>query len=137
MLLLQTEAAIIRAADTYPDPTLRRLLSLRIAGLQPYGCDLAELVTFLVVEPGDTLADIETALGFSPLVNFVDGSRYPDPEYVPSWEWVAAHPGWFEAFYVLTDDGYGWVLWIADQPGVPGALLAVAQANAIPPAGYG
>ena len=127
---------MIRAADTYPDPTLRRLLSLRIAGLQPYGCDLAELVTFLVIEPGDTLTDVEGALGFSPLVNLVDGARFPDPEFMPSWEWVEAHPGWFEAVFVLTDDGFGWVLFIADDPGVPGGLLAIARANATPSAGY-
>lgn len=130
MLLLQTTAAIQHAAETHPDLTLRSLLSLRIAGMQSYGCDLAELVTFLVIEPGDTLPNIEAALGFSPLVNFVDGVRYPDPEFIPSWEWVEAHAGWFEAVFVLTDAGFGWVLWIADQPGVPVDLLHLCRVEA-------
>ena len=74
MLILRDSASMVDAANHQPDLALRRLLSSRIEGLQDYGCDLAELVHFFVIEPGDSLDTIETELGFSPLVNFAVAS---------------------------------------------------------------
>ena len=58
--------------------------------------DLTEIGTFVIVEPGDGLADMELALGF-PIT--MDGS--------PTWEWVIRHGSIFEAPIILSDDGCG------------------------------
>ena len=125
MLALRTNAAVTRALSSDLDPELRQLLAKRVEQLMPDGAD--DLVHFIVVEPGDSITAIATELGFSPLVNFVDGSRYGDPDFTPSWEWIERHGSWFEVAYVLSDDGFGCVLWVrvADS-----SSLALACASA-------
>jgi len=126
MLSLQTAASMQHAATSHTDPELRRLLSFRICQLaETEGVDVSEIVNFLVVEAGDTSEQIETALGFSPLINFVDQSRYGDPGFAPSWEWIEDHGGWFELAYVLSDDGFGWIVFVPNVAGVDATLLAL------------
>jgi hypothetical protein len=121
MQLIDTYEALNRAAATTPDLQLRRILALRRDQLGPAkSWEPEKLARFHLVEPGDTLADIEGALGFSPLENFVDGNRYPEPGFVPSWEWVEDHGGWLEVVFILSDDGPAEVLLVpaseATQP---------------------
>ncbi|WP_375287066.1 hypothetical protein [Sphingomonas sp.] len=78
--------------------------------------DLGELVHFIVVDPGDTVACIEHAAGY-PLVT------------ASAFEWVAAHGGWYEAVTILSDDGFGVVLLVPDCDGAaPELLLLLRQA---------
>ncbi|MFC3714326.1 hypothetical protein ACFOMD_17285 [Sphingoaurantiacus capsulatus] len=112
MLSLRNGAAVSRALSSDIDPELRALIARRVDQLQGYGAeDIGELVHFLVVEPGDTVEAVRAELGFSPLVNFVDGSRYGEPGWTPSWEVAEQHGDWFEIVFVLSDDGFGWVMW--------------------------
>ena len=86
------------------DPYLRMLLLKRLDMLSEFSdFDLSELSHWIVIEPGDTIAAIEAELGFSPFVNFVDGAKFPDPSYRPSWEWLIAHGPWFETVFNLGD----------------------------------
>jgi len=118
MLSLRTTAAMERAAATHPDPELRRLLAERMHQLRSnYDGELEEIVHFLIVEPGDTPREVEAELGFSPLRNVVDGACFGDPEFTPSWEWIQCHGRWFELVYILSDDGFGAIIWIANGPG--------------------
>ena len=117
MLILRTTAAMHAAAQTYPDPALRTLLAKRIEQLTGDD-DLSEVVNFLVIEPGDLLADIDAALGFPILENLVDGTVFGDPEFTPSFEWMKCHCCWFEIVYLLTDDGFGTIVLVQDHPGI-------------------
>ena len=119
MLTLRTTAAIETAAKTYPDPELRVLLTSRIAGLQGYDCDLADLVHVLIVQPGDTLEALEAELGFSPI-----GGDH---------EILSLTSGWYEAVFILSDDGFGWVVFIPHQPGVLPELIDFCAANVVGP----
>lgn len=103
-----------RPADT----DIATLLRLRRDQLIDCG-DLTEIGTFVIVEPGDALADIELALGF-PIT--MEGS--------PTWEWVMRHGSIFEAPIILTDDGFGHVLIVPDADGIDPNLLALCRANA-------
>ena len=106
------------------DPQLRMLLERRLALLGEFSdWDLSELVHFIIIDPGDSSAAIETELGFSPFVNFVDGARYPDPAFQPSWEWLIAHGAWFELMFALSDSGFGIVLLVPNRPDVEPSLL--------------
>lgn len=69
MLSLRDTASMRDAAHTYDDPDLQQLLAERMEQLsRHYRGDLGELAHFLVVEPGDSLREIEEELGFSPLM---------------------------------------------------------------------
>jgi len=122
MLSMHDTAAIQAAASTHPDPTLRSLLALRGAQLAPTD---GETVKIIVFEAGDTLDRLEAELGFTPLQGAVDASVFGDPDFMPSWEWIEAHPGWFELAYVFNDDGGGAVIFVSRAVGVDPGLLAL------------
>lgn len=116
-----------RALSGPLDPDLRTILLDRLALLFPEfsDYDLSFLANFNVVAPGDSIDVIEEELGFSPFVNFVDGARYPDPAFTPSWEWLIKKGRWMEATYALSDSGFGIVLLVPDTEGVDPELLAL------------
>ena len=128
-----TGTAVTEAvADTSLDPDLRRLLAVRARQLED-GIDLGDIAHFHVVEPGDSPADVEAALGFPADVNLVDGVRFGEPDFTPSWEWVQRHDGgWFEAPFVMSDDGFGHVLLIPDQHDTDPRLLALCRDHLTP-----
>lgn len=116
------------------DPFLKQLLLKRLDMLSEFSeFDLSELAQFIIVEPGDTIDAIEAALNFSPWVNFVDGVRYPDSMFEPSWEWLIAHGCWFELMYALSDSGFGIVLLVPNRPDVEPSLLGLLNAFATQP----
>ena len=113
MLSLTNTAAMHVASTTHPDPRLRSLMALRLSQL---GTDPIHIVVF---EAGDTLKELETVIGFTPL------------EAMPSWEWIEAHPGWFELAYVFSDDGDGAILFVSRAEGVDADLLALCNRWAV------
>jgi hypothetical protein len=132
MLSIRSTAAMTRALELPLDPTLCALLLRRMSQLTEYDQhDLCDLAHFLVVQEGDTAIEVEAELGFSVLINFVDGRRFGDADFEPSWEWLEDHGGWFELVFVLTDDGFGWVLFIEDRAGVDAGLLDLCHAYRI------
>ncbi len=112
MISLTNTAAIQIVATIHPDPTLRSLLALR--GAQLASTD-GEPVQVIVFEAGDTLVELEADLGFKPI------------EMEPSWEWIEAHPGWFELAYVFSDDGDGVIIFVSRADGVAPDLLALCN----------
>lgn len=128
MLAIRSSAAMAHVLAGPLDPLLNQLLQQRRAQLEAYdGYDLGELAHFLIVQPGDRLNAIEGELGFSLLANFIDGARFPDPAFTPSWEWIEDHGGWFELTFILSDDGFGWSLLIQDAEGVEPGLLDLCR----------
>jgi len=123
MLKLTDRAAVTAALiDRTLDPELRALIGLRAWQLddvrrQPLG----ETVKFVVVQPGDTPAEIHSAVGFPITWDQADQ---------PSFEWMHDHGRWFELAFVLTDD-LGLLVFVADDPGTDTTLrfncLAVAD----------
>jgi hypothetical protein len=111
------------------DNQLRALLTERIQQLTTAweGIDLSDLTHFLIIQAGDTAADAEHELGWSLLVNPVDGACFGDPAFTPSWEWLEDHGGWFEAVYILSDDGFGISLFVQDHPATDAELLALCR----------
>lgn len=129
MLSLRTTSAMERAAATYSDVRLGQLLNQRMHTLRSsYEGDLEEIAHFLIVEPGDTPRNVEAELGFSPLKNRVDGTRFGDPAFTPSWEIILCHGRWFELVYIVSDDGFGWIVFIANDPGTEFDLHALCLA---------
>ncbi len=118
MLIIRNSAAMTSALGSPIDPRVKRLLSTRRDQLAEYeGCELGDLAHWIVVAPGDQLAAIEAAAGF-PIS--------PDPPF----EWVLDFGGIMEAPTILSDDGFGVVLIVPDEPGVDDILLSLLRRDA-------
>jgi hypothetical protein len=126
MHVITDAASLARALDQPLPPGLAQLLRAR--------AELIDLTTLVVVEAGDTIDAIEAAAGVPVATNIVDGSRWADPDFEPSFEWAEDHGGVFELLFVLTDDGGGVALFVPDQQGVDPTLLAIARRYAEPAA---
>jgi hypothetical protein len=129
MITLRTPKAVKSTLDLLTDNQLRYLLSERLDQVTNAweGIDLSDLTHFLIIQAGDTAAEAEHELGWSLLVNPLDGARYGHPDFTPSWEWIEDHGGWFEAVYIMSDDGFGITLFVQDHPETDADLLALCR----------
>ena len=82
---------------------------------------------FLVVESGDSLATINTQLGFDILANRFTGIRFDQPGYTQSFEVLDEHANWFEMVFILDDSGYGIEVFIPKAIDIPDLLAMCAR----------
>lgn len=115
-MIIITNEAELAAADL--DPPTRALIDGRSRELLAGGLALGDIVNWIVIAPGDTTADIETAIGF------------PIDAVGPPWEWVEDHGVLYEAPIILSDDGFGVVLVVPDDAGVNAMLLKALRRDA-------
>lgn len=104
MLHLTDRAAITAALASDIDPALRDLLATRAAALVTNDYDLTDCTEFLVIEEGDTEADIVAAVGFSPLIDPIDGYRIGEPGFQPGWDWIGERGDWLEMTFSFGAD---------------------------------
>jgi hypothetical protein len=129
-MLSFADAASVAAAPTHApnDPVLQRLLADRIHDWA--ATDLLRLTHLLVVEAGDSEKDIVEEVAFSPFVNSLDGARFGSPGFQPPFDWMEAHPGWFELIQTVGNDGFAFVLFVEDAPGTDRELVELCRAYA-------
>lgn len=130
MLSIRNSVDMDRALVSLLDPALRRLLTLRRDQLTEDGLDLDEIVHIIVVRPGDALAEVEAEAGVAIATNLVDGSRLGDPEFEPLFEYVTRKDGWLKAVMILSDDGFGLVLFVPDTIDVDPAISLLLRRHA-------
>lgn len=133
MIIVATALDLKHALDSPLCAAARNLLQCRAEELTADGVALEDRARFIVVEPGDSAASVTTALGFSPFLNLVNGSTFGEVDFAPSFEWALDHGGVFEAPFVMSDDGFGWVLLVLDQSDVDHRLLAMLRERAVRP----
>lgn len=104
---------------------LRELLATRIAQL---GEELAAETEWLIIEPADTEDDIIRAVGFSPLVEPVDGVGYPGFEQ-GGWDWILAHDRYFEVQFTFGST-VAYMLLVEDADGVIPDLRELCREHA-------
>ena len=134
MITLRTAAAVKSTIALMADNRLRALLTERVEQLTNAweGIDLSDLTHCLIIQAGDTAADAEIDLGWSLLENMVDGARYGQPAFSPSCEWIEDHGSWFEAVFIISDDGFGICLLVQDHPDTDCELLSMCREYAEP-----
>ena len=111
MQILCDSPSIQKALATQAE--LTRLITGYIDRLSDYeGCELDQLVQFMVMASSDTVIELEAALGFSVRVNRFSGCRFGDADFLPSWEVIEEHKFWYEVVYVLGDDGFDIVIFV-------------------------
>jgi hypothetical protein len=110
------DSASIRGAVTQI-PAVAPFISKRIEELaEDADYDLAELVHIIVVETGDTFAELDEALGFAVEHRAVDA--------------IDAHPGCWELTYILTDGGFGVVVYVPKGADIDPRLLDLCASRA-------
>ncbi|GAB5349211.1 hypothetical protein [Alteriqipengyuania sp. 357] len=105
MIILTSYEALAHASQAYPfipPPILERYVTL---------IDLAWL---FIIQPGDSAADLATV------------RQRP----FECWEFIIAESGWFEAVFVLSDDGFGHVVLIPDRSEIDATLLTICRNHA-------
>lgn len=123
MLHLYDRATMAHALTLSLEPRLHRLLRARISALDE---DLIDWTEYLVVQPGDTEGDIIRHVGFSPLVEPIDGIRFGDPAFEPRWDWLSNHSGWFELIFTFGST-FAYVLFVQDADGVEPSLRRLCR----------
>ena len=110
MHVFREAAAIHDAPAKALGSELGELLDRLIEELNEYGgLDLSELVHILVIEPSDSLTHVDVELGFS----LVD---HP-------WDVIESHSDWYEITVVVSDDGFGWVIYVPKHASTDATLL--------------
>lgn len=84
----------------------------------------------VVVEPGDTVEQLEQQLGCSILQDPWDGTRFGDDGFTPGFEVLEEHPGFYELVIVPSDGDFGVVIFIPKQDGISAELLHFCETYA-------
>lgn len=100
------------------EPDLRRLLALRRQ-------QLGTLEGLFIVEPGDSMADLETAIGCT-------FQLWDDDPYSLTFEVLEDHGFCYEMVFIFNDGGGETVLFIPKQEGIDADLLSLCETHAIP-----
>jgi len=103
-----TDPAEVEGLD---NPEVRALLALRFRQLAPdTPCVPDAVVSFVLIEPGDTLDSIEAGTACWLRTNPFDDAVYGQADYAASFEVAEAHPGCFELAFLVSDGGEATVL---------------------------
>lgn len=129
MITIYDRASMARVMTLDLDPQLRRLLERRFATLRtPWG-DLTDWTEWLILQPGDTEADIVRELGFSPLIEPIEGARFGSDGFQPFWN----HLEFAEGHFVMTvsfGSTFAYVLLVPDGRGVLPELIELCRTYA-------
>jgi hypothetical protein len=118
MLIITSDEDMGRAAT---DPLLRTILAGYVQRLADYELPLEDLACFYVCEPTDT--DFP---GWSPLVDR-NGVNFGQAGFSRDWEYLQKHNGHWEIVFILSDDGFGHVVLVNDDPAVTSPLLELCR----------
>lgn len=103
------------------DDGLRRLVQKHLKLAKKNG--LEGLTVIALIEPADSEDTIVAELGFSPLHNPLNETRFGDPDFSPAWDWVEVHAGWFELIFTVGDSGFAYIIFICKDHAVFGRLI--------------
>lgn len=106
MIVIRTAEDMARALDSPLDPALQIALQGHATRLAEW--DLLDLAVLIIVQPSDTLDALESVYG----ERLVDASTFV---IVP--ELVSRHCDWIELVFILSDDGFGLVLFVSLERG--------------------
>lgn len=84
---------------------------------------LADITRLLVVEAINSEAELKAAVGFTPLTNPLDGSRFGDgPKYTPWFDGLRDCGGWYEMIICAGNSGFAFILLIEERDDELGRL---------------
>jgi len=107
-------------------PGIRQLIHQRLSELdldEPYD-RMGELI---LVEPGDTPAFLEDRTGIWITSGIFGDAKYGEEAFMPSFEWLEHQADCYEMLFVISDDGFGTVLFVPDDVDIDPDLLAFCR----------
>lgn len=120
MLVLRSPEDVGQVEDAY----MRALLAQRFREMAVEGYTYDELGIFIVVQPGDTVVELEKEGGIWITSPLFGDAHYGDPDFAPCFEFLERHAGHcFEMVHILNDDGYGVIMIVPEIPGIDDVLL--------------
>ena len=133
MIVLRDPATTSQVTDPY----IRDLVSLRwsqiLAG-EPYDYDRHGYM--VIVEPGDTVEQLEQEIGLPILHGLFDDLPYGNPDFTPCFEILEEHTyeqhRIYEMVIISNDDGFATTVFVPATEGIPGNLLAMCRSFATP-----
>ena len=125
MLSLYDKASIAAAMGQPIEPALKALLQARLD--QAAIADLLDLTHILVIQPGDTEAQIIAEIGFSPLVEPLDGVRFGTAGFYPHWAWLSDLGGRYEMILPVGNGGFAFILIIEKEKEALSDLLSMCE----------
>lgn len=109
----------LSSANTVADPEIRSLIQqllIEICDGEPYDYDRHGYM--IVVEAGDTVEALEEVTGCHILHDPTNSTRFGDPSFVPSFEFVAQHLGCYEMEFLFDDSGAGVGIFVPKAEGI-------------------
>lgn len=125
-------------ASSVADPDIRSLVETRFAQVcngEPYAYDSHGYM--IVVEPGDSVQELEEETSCGILCDLFDDTSFGDPDFAPLFDILEKHHGTsghccFEMLFITNDDGFGITLFIPEAEGIDADLLAMCSEYATP-----
>ena len=129
MLVLRDPTLGSRIAD----PEICSLVVQQFADIcagDDYDADLHGYM--IVVESGDSVAELEQESGCPILRNLCNDIRFGEPGFRPCFEVLEEHAGCYEMVFVPSDGDSGIVIFIPKQDGIDADLLTMCAEYAVP-----
>jgi hypothetical protein len=96
MHILRQDHEVSAFIENHSDESITSMIGRRLSELTEE-FTMEDLVFFVIPEPGDTLQQLESAIG----------RELHSSEGLPQWELMEEHPGLYEIVMVLDDSGFG------------------------------
>jgi len=139
MIVLRDPATTSQISDPY----IHELVALRFAQVlagEPYDYDRHGYM--VVVEPGDTVEQLEQEIGLPILHGLFDDVPFGDPDFTPYFDILEEHSNEistggialriYEMVFISNDDGFVTTVFVPACEGIPGDLLAMCRSFATP-----
>jgi hypothetical protein len=107
MQILRDEEDFACALDSWAGQELAQLLQSRLSFYAEYEEPLPDLYKLILIEPGETLADLDSEFDGAFLINHYSGRRYGDPAFKPAFEVLEEYPGFYAMLFCEGDGGFG------------------------------
>lgn len=115
------------------DPDLSDLIQQRFESIrsddEDYDPDIHGFI--FLVQPGDSIAQVELATGCDLISDPFTSVQFGDPDFRPNFELLEEHAFCFEMVFVPGDGDFGIVI-IIPKAGIDPELLAFCQTYAVP-----
>ena len=125
MQILRDEEDFTCALDSWRDQELVQLLQSRLAFYAEYEEPLGELFKLVLVEPGDTLEELNAEFNGGFLSNHFSGRRFGDDGFRPCFETLEEHTTFYDMFFCEGDGGFGVEVIVPKSTDIDARLLGL------------
>ncbi|MGJ0486135.1 MAG: hypothetical protein ACR65R_16615 [Methylomicrobium sp.] len=105
--------------ESIPSPAIRQFIQQRIELMrngEPYNPDAHGF--FIVIDVDDRAETVQAETG-CPLLRSCHGeAQLGDDDFIPLFEYVEAHDGFYEIVYIFNDSGFAHIVIVPDGPGI-------------------